>query len=84
MNLSWIDKLKEWIINQAGYLSFALLAYNIIMFLLHIVDFCTNNNPNNIFQLTFSLIWKLTIKLAQCCTRKHKNQPSRLNPRNAH
>ena len=84
MNLSWIDKLKEWIRKQVGYFSFTMLAYNNIMFLLHIVDFYTNNNPNNIFRLTFSLIWKLTIKLAQCCTRKQKNRPSRLNARDAH
>ena len=66
MNLSWLDKLKEWIRNQAGYLSFTVLAYNIVMFLLHIVDCCTNNNPNNISRLTFTLIWRLTVRLAQC------------------
>ena len=84
MNLSWLDRLKEWIRNQAGYLSFTVLAYNIVMLTLHIVDFCTNNNPNNMFRLTFSLIWRLTKKLAKFCARKQKNQPSKLNTSNSH
>ena len=43
MNLTWIDQLKQWIESQAAYLAFAVLAYNIIMSLLHIIDYCTGS-----------------------------------------
>ena len=65
MNMTWIDRLQQWIESKAAYLAFAVLAYNIIMFILHIVDLSTGNNPNNIFRTTFALLCRLTIRLAQ-------------------
>ena len=65
MNLTWIDRLQQWIKSKAAYLAFAVLTYNIIMFILHIIDLCTGNNPNNIFRTTFSLLWRLIVRLAQ-------------------
>ena len=84
MNMTWIDKLQQWIESKAGYLAFTVLLYNIIMFILHIVDLSTGNNPNNICRTAFALICRLTVRFAQFWNCKKTNQPHRLHTRNAH
>ena len=82
--MTWIDKLQQWIESKAAYLAFAVLAYNIIMFILHIVDLATGNNPNNIFRKTFALLCRLIVRCAQFWNFRKNNQSGRLHTRNAH
>ena len=54
------------------------------MFILHIIVLCTGNNLNNNFRTTFSLLWRLTVRLEQFRNFKSNNHHGRLHTRNAH
>ena len=58
-------------------LSFIVLIYNLLIFILLLIDLCTNNNEHNLIRFIIHLIWRLIIKLAKCCNnRKLKRAPN--------
>ena len=74
LTMSNWQRFKEWIKLQAGILSFIVLIYNLLMFILLLIDLCTNNNENNLIRFTINLIWRLILKLAKCCNNKKQER----------